>query len=82
MLVAWEAEEDGSADEHDDERGDHRQTAQPRTGLAVPALAEDVIQRPHPQEHADLQAPRYADRPATQPVGAELPAEEGFPRLE
>lgn len=64
VLVAWEAEEDGSADDHHDERGDRRQDARPRTRLAVPVLAEVVIHRPHPQEHADLQAPRYGDRPA------------------
>jgi hypothetical protein len=43
MLVAREDEVDDARDNRKDERCDHPKAARSRTGLAVIALAEDVI---------------------------------------
>jgi hypothetical protein len=64
MRVAREAEIDDARDGHQDGRADHREAARPPAGLAVPALAEDVIHRRTPNSTLTYSAPRYVARPA------------------
>jgi hypothetical protein len=49
MRMAREVEVDDARDRHQDGRADHREAARPPAGLAVPALAEDVIHRRTPK---------------------------------
>jgi hypothetical protein len=54
MLVVREDEIDDAPDNRQDEHGDHPEAARPRTGLAIIALAEDVIIHREPPKSGQI----------------------------
>lgn len=49
-----EAEVDDAHNNHQDGAADHRESTRPRAGLTIPALAEEILHRRTPTDHADL----------------------------
>src|SRR3984885_5118785 len=73
MRVVRETDVGDAGDGHQNGRAEQREAARPPAGIPVPALAEDVIQTPHLQEHGDLSAPRYVGPPTPALMVMEVP---------